>query len=202
MTVEAPPSTLANPLLTALFAEARNHVSAWEDRPLPPGTVEALYEAMRQGPTSGNCQPARLVFVETAPARERLMACVSSANREKMRGAPLTVIVATDPLFYDHLDQTFPLNDARSWFTSSPELARETAFRNGTLQGAYLILAARALGLTANAMSGFKPDLVREAFLAAEGWEPNFLISIGHAAPATAGTRLPRLDFATACRRI
>lgn len=193
--------TSESKVLDTVLNAARTHF-AWQDRPLPEGTVERLYDAVRLGPTSGNCTPARFIFVETDEAKERLLPCLSSGNREKTKAAPLSVIVAQDPEFYEHLPELFPHNDARSWFTSSPELAAETAFRNSSLQGAYLILAARALGLDAGPMSGFKPDLVKEAFLADSKWEPNFIVNIGYGRPDALFDRLPRLDFSTACKRV
>ncbi|MBP0616473.1 malonic semialdehyde reductase [Jiella mangrovi] len=195
------PETSAETSLDQILTKARTHFE-WQDRPLPEGTVERLYAAVRMGPTSANCSPARFVFVESPEAKERLLPCLSSGNREKTRTAPLTVIIAHDPQFHDHLPELFPHADAKSWFVSSPEFAAETALRNGSLQGAYLMLAARAMGLDVGAMSGFTPDAVREAFLAESGWQPNFIVNIGYGRPEALFDRSPRLDFATACRRV
>lgn len=185
--------------LDLLFREARTF-TAWADRPLPEDTARRLYDMLRLGPTSANCSPARFVFVATPQGKERLRPALSRGNTDQTMAAPMTVIVAHDPLFYDRLPDLFPHADARAWFTGSAAAAAETAFRNGTLQGAYLILAARALGLDAGPMSGFDRDRLRAAFLAEEGWEPNFLVNIGYGDRASLKPRLPRLDFDTACR--
>jgi 3-hydroxypropanoate dehydrogenase len=140
--------------LNLLFTEARTQ-NGWQDRPLPDGTIEALYELVKFGPTSANCSPARFIFVQTPEGKERLRPALSGGNTKKTMAAPLTVIVAHDPLFYDKLGELFPHTDAKPWFTSPPGKAEETAFRNGTLQGAYMIMAARALGLDCGPMSGF-----------------------------------------------
>lgn len=202
MTVESSfTRSSGNDLLDTILTNARTHFE-WQDKPLPEGAVERLYEAVRLGPTSGNCTPARFVFIETAEARERLLPCMSSGNREKTKTAPLNVIVAQDPKFYDHLPDLFPHNDAKSWFTSSPELAAETAFRNSSMQAAYLVVAARAMGLDAGPMSGFKPDMISEAFLSGTGWLPNMIVNIGYGRRDALFERLPRLDFETACRKV
>lgn len=194
MTLDLTPETLTD----RLFTEARSQ-NAWTDQPLPPGTAERLYDLVKFGPTSANCSPARFIFVQSAAGKERLRPALSSGNLAKTMAAPLTVIVAHDPAFYDKLPQLFPHVDARPWFTSTPGVAEETAFRNGTLQGGYLIMAARALGLDCGPMSGFKPDVVEQAFMASTGWKANFLINIGYGDPAAVFKRLPRLSFAEAC---
>jgi 3-hydroxypropanoate dehydrogenase len=137
--------------------------------------------------------------VRTPEGKERLRPALSSGNLAKTMAAPLTVIVAHDPKFYDKLPQLFPHVDARPWFTSTPGVAEETAFRNGTLQGGYLIMAARALGLDCGPMSGFKVDVVEQAFMADTGWKANFLINIGYGDQAALFGRLPRLTFEQAC---
>lgn len=187
-----------NPTLESLFTEARSQ-NAWDPRPLPEGTAERLYELVKHGPTSANCSPGRFVFLQSAAAKERLRPALSSGNLAKTMAAPLTVIVAHDPRFYDKLPQLFPHADARPWFTSTPGMAEETAFRNGTLQGAYLMLAARALGLDCGPMSGFKADLVEAEFMAQTGWKANFLVNIGFGDPKAVFPRLPRLSFPQAC---
>ena len=126
--------------LATLFAEARTF-TRWQDRPVPEGAVETALVMAQRGPTSGNCQPMRLVLVRSPAGKERLLPCVSAGNFEKVRTAPVTAIVAYDREFYDHLPRLYPHTDARSWFTTDAALALETAFRNGSLQGAYLILA-------------------------------------------------------------
>lgn len=182
-----------------LFRTARTH-NRWQDRPLPAAIAQTLYDLVKMGPTSANCSPARFVFVHTPEGKERLRPALSRGNLDKTMAAPLTVIVAHDPNFHDHLPTLFPHADARSWFTGSETVARETAFRNGTLQGGYLIMAARTLGLDVGPMSGFDRDKVTEAFLRDAGWEANFLVNIGYGDPAGLFDRLPRLPFEVACR--
>jgi 3-hydroxypropanoate dehydrogenase len=151
------------------------------------------------GPTSANSGPARFVFVRTTEAKERLKPALSAGNLEKTMAAPVTVIVAYDPRFYDELPRLFPHADARAWFAGNEALAEETAFRNSTLQGAYLIMAARALGLDCGPMSGFDRAKVDEAFLAGRGWKSNFLVNLGYGDPEGVLERLPRLSFDEAC---
>jgi 3-hydroxypropanoate dehydrogenase len=186
------------PTLEMLFTKARSQ-NAWAATPLPDGIAERLYDLVKWGPTSANCSPARFIFVKSAAGKEKLRPALSSGNLAKTMAAPLTVIVAHDPKFYDKLPELFPHVDARPWFTSTPGVAEETAFRNGTLQGGYLIMAARALGLDCGPMSGFKVDVVEQAFMADTGWKANFLINIGYGDPAAVFGRLPRLAFAEAC---
>jgi len=183
-----------------LFREARTH-NKWRDEPVSDDTLIALHELLKWGPTSANCAPARFLFLRTREAKERLAPALSAGNLEKTLAAPVTAIVAYDPRFYEHLPRLFPHNaDARSWFTSNDALAATTAFRNGTLQGGYLIIAARALGLDVGAMSGFDNDKVDAEFLAAEGWRSNFLCNLGYGDPAGLFPRSPRFDFADVCR--
>jgi 3-hydroxypropanoate dehydrogenase len=197
MTSETP--ALEASALDLLFREARTH-NKFTSEPIPDETLHALYEVLKYGPTSANSSPARFVFVRTPEGKEKLKPALSSGNLEKTMAAPVTVIVAYDPKFYDHLPTLFPHNpDAKSWFTSSESLAATTAFRNGTLQGAYLMLAARSLGLDVGAMSGFDNAKVDEAFLAQKGWRSNFLCNLGHGDPEGLFPRSPRLPFEDAC---
>jgi len=185
--------------LDLLFREARTH-NRFTDEPVSDDELRALYEILKNGPTSANCSPARFLFLRTREAKHKLAPALSSWNLEKTMAAPVTAIVAYDPKFYEKLPQLFPHNpDARSWFTSNDSLAATTAFRNGTLQGAYLILAARAVGLDTGAMSGFDNGMVDELFLADRGWRSNFLCNLGHGDPAGLFPRSPRLDFDEAC---
>ena len=184
--------------LDQLFRTARTH-NAWQDRPVDDATLHAVYDLLRMGPTSANSSPARFVFVRTPEGKARLRPALSSGNLDKTMKAPVTVIVAYDPRFYDHLPKLFPHADAKSWFTSNAELAEVTAFRNGTLQGAYLVIAARAAGLDAGPMSGFDNGRVDAAFLDAHGWKSNFLVNMGYGDPAAMLPRSPRLDFDDAC---
>jgi 3-hydroxypropanoate dehydrogenase len=140
------------------------------------------------------------VFLRTPEAKEKLRPALSPGNVEKTMAAPVTVIVAHDPTFYDLLPKLFPHADAKSWFSSNYDFAQETAFRNGTLQGAYLILAARAIGLDCGPMSGFDKSMVDSLFLADRNWKSNFLINLGHGDPAGLFPRSPRLEFDEACQ--
>ncbi|WP_312064824.1 malonic semialdehyde reductase [Pantoea septica] len=190
---------LDNTALDQLFNEARTH-SYWQDKPLEAGILEQLYALTALGPTSANCSPGRFVFVTSQEGKEKLKPALSSGNVEKTMTAPVTVIVAHDMAFYDRLPQLFPHADARSWFTGSPELVKETAFRNSSLQAGYLILAARALGLDAGPMSGFDPSKVNEAFFADNSWQVNMLINLGYGDNEKLHPRLPRLRFEQACK--
>lgn len=185
--------------LATLFTEARTQ-NGWTDEAIPEDTLRALYHLVKLAPTSANCSPGRFVFVVGAAAKEKLRPALSSGNIGKTMSAPVTVIAAYDAEFYDRLPELFPHADARSWFTSSPALAEETAFRNATLQAGYLILAARALGLDAGPLSGFDRAKVDTSFFAGTTWKSNFLINLGKGDPSKLFARLPRLDFAEACR--
>ena len=185
--------------LDLLFREARTH-NKWQDDAVSDETLHELYDLLKQGPTSANCSPARFLFLRTKEAKERLAPALSSGNLAKTMAAPVTVIVAYDPKFYEHLPKLFPHNpDATSWFTSNESLAATTAFRNGTLQGAYLMMAARALGLDTGGMSGFDNAKVDAEFLAGRGWRSNFLVNLGKGDPEGLFGRSPRLSFDEAC---
>jgi len=184
--------------LDTLFRTARTHY-AWTDRPVDPALLHQLYDLMKLGPTSANCSPARLVFVTSSAARERLRPTLSKGNLAKTMSAPVTVIVARDERFYEALPRLFPHTDAKSWFTENADLARDTAMRNASLQGAYLILAARALGLDCGPMSGFDVDAVNATFFAGKSWRVNFLCNLGYGDQAGLQRRLPRLEFEEAC---
>ena len=185
--------------LDLLLREARSH-NRFTDQPVTDDELRALHGLLKQGPTSANCSPARFLFLRTREAKQKLAPALSSGNLDKTMQAPVTAIVAYDPILYDMRPIIFPHNPyAMSWLTVNDSLAATTAFRNGTLQGAYLILAARALGLDTGAMSGFNNDMVDELFLADRGWRSNFLCNIGHGDPAGLFPRSPRLDFDEAC---
>jgi 3-hydroxypropanoate dehydrogenase len=190
--------TLDAGALDALFREARTH-NVWLDQPVTDDDLKAVFELIKFGPTSANCSPARFVFVRSPEAKEKLKPALSAGNLPKTMAAPVTAIVAYDPKFYDHLPKLFPHADARAWFVSSEALAQETAFRNSTLQGAYFILAARALGIDTGPMSGFDKAKVDEAFFSENGWKSNFLINLGHGDGSKLFERSPRLEFAEAC---
>ncbi|GLK91798.1 malonic semialdehyde reductase [Pseudomonas turukhanskensis] len=185
--------------LASLFSAARSH-NGWTDQPIADDVLRQLYDLMKMAPTSANCSPARFVFLRTPAAKERLAPALSKGNLEKTMTAPVSVIVAWDTAFYEHLPALFPHADAKSWFTHSPEAAHETAFRNGSLQGAYLIMAARALGLDVGALSGFDTRQVNAEFFAGSTWTANFIVNLGYGNPEKLFGRLPRLAFEDACQ--
>lgn len=185
--------------LATLFTEARTH-NGWQDKPVSDDLLKQAYDLARMGPTSANCCPLRIVFVRSVEQKERLAPALSSGNLAKTMSAPVTAILAYDPEFYELLPELFPHGDARSWFTSSPELAHETAFRNSSLQAAYLIIALRSLGLDTGPMSGFDAQKVNETFLAESGWKANFLLNIGYGDSSKIYPRAPRLDFDRVCK--
>ena len=183
----------------SLFTHARTH-NGWLDKPVRDEQLREIYDLLKMGPTSANCSPARIVFVRTAEGKTKLRPALSSGNVEKTMQAPATAIVAWDRAFYDRLPELFPHGDARSWFTSSPQMVEETAFRNSSLQAAYLIFACRALGLDTGPMSGFDREMVDAAFFADGGWKSNLLINIGYGDTSKLYARLPRLPFDDACQ--
>lgn len=185
--------------LDTLFRTARTHYR-WLDQPVSDDELRAVYDLMKMPPTSANCSPARVLFLRTPAAKERLRPALSAGNVDKAMAAPVIAIVATDPAFYERLPFLYPQADARSWFAGNDDLASITASRNATLQGAYLILAARAAGLDCGPMSGFDNDRVDTEFLATDGWKSNFLLCLGHGDPADNPPRSPRLSFDEACR--
>jgi 3-hydroxypropanoate dehydrogenase len=198
-TIKELPMSIEPAGLDLLFREARTH-NKWKPEPVSDETLHHLYDVLKFGPTSANCSPARFVFIRTKEGRDKLAPALSSGNMEKTMTAPVTVIVAYDPKFYEKLPTLFPHNkDAMSWFTSNDALAATTAFRNGTLQGAYLMIAARSVGLDTGAMSGFDNAKVDEAFFSASGWRSNFLVNLGYGDPEGLFNRSPRLPFNEAC---
>ena len=186
--------TLPKTAIDQLFLEARTH-NAWRAQPVSDSQLRQLVDVMKMAPTSANCSPARLLFVKSAEAKEKLRPHLSAGNLDKTMTAPVTAIIAYDLKFYDHLPKLFPHADAKSWFTSSETHANTTAFRNGTLQGAYLILACRALGLDCGGMSGFDNAGVDAAFFADTTYKSNFLLNIGYGDPKGLFERSPRFDF-------
>lgn len=186
--------------LDVLFRTARTH-SAWLDKPVSDVTLEALYDLLRAGPTSANSSPARFVFVKSPEGKERLRPHLSAGNTDKTMQAPVTAIVAYDTAFTEFLPKLFPHEpDAPSWFEGDEEKMFMNAFRNGTLQGAYLILAARALGLDCGPMSGFDAAGVDASFFPDGRWRSNFLCNLGYGDPGLLPPRNPRLDFDEAAR--
>lgn len=185
--------------LNQLFREARTH-NGWDDTPVSSTMIHAIYDLMKMGPTSANCSPARLIFVTSDAAKDRLIPHMADGNKDKTKAAPCVAIIGHDMEFYEKLPELFPHTDAKSWFVGNDELIRETAFRNGTLQGAYLMLAARSLGLDCGPMSGFDKDGVREEFFAGTRVEPNFICNIGVGTEDNLFDRSPRLPFDDACQ--
>lgn len=181
-----------------LFTDARTH-NGWLATPVSDETLHEIYDLMKWGPTSANCSPARIVFVRSAAGKEKLRPALSSGNLDKTMTAPVTAIVAWDSEFYERLPELFPHGDARSWFTSSPALAEETAFRNSAMQAAYLIFACRALGLDTGPMSGFDREKLDAAFFTGSTLKSNLLINIGYGDASKLYGRLPRLGFSDAC---
>jgi 3-hydroxypropanoate dehydrogenase len=191
---------LSDAALDQIFRTARTF-NAWLPRDVSEAQLHELYELAKWGPTSANGSPMRVVFVKSKAAKARLAPFLSENNRAKTEAAPVTAIVAQDLAFYEKLPQLFPHADARSWFAGNPALIEATAFRNATLQGAYLILAARALGLDTGPMSGFDNAGVDQAFFAGTTFKSNFLINIGYGdASVNLFPRGPRLAFDEAAR--
>lgn len=186
------------PDAAALFQDGRTH-SRWTDEPVSDDQLRELYELLKLGPTSANCSPARLLFLRTQEAKEKLKPALSPGNIEKSMTAPVVTVVAYDPKFYDQLPRLFPHADARPWFADDDSLARDTAFRNSSLQAGYMILAARAVGLDCGPMSGFDNSMVDQLFLGAYGWRSNLLVTLGHGDSAALPPRAPRLSFDEAC---
>lgn len=190
---------LSDQALDTLFRQARTH-NAWRPEPVSETTIQALYELLKWGPTSANACPARFLFLTSAAAKEKLRPFLAPGNVDKTMSAPVVAIVAQDMKFYEKLPRLFPHADARSWFEGNAALIEQTAFRNSSLQGAYLIVAARALGLDCGPMSGFDAQGVKDAFFPREDFQPNFLCNIGYGDPAGLHPRAPRLAFDESCR--
>ncbi|QXM24585.1 malonic semialdehyde reductase [Elioraea tepida] len=190
---------LPDAALDTLFRTART-ANGWTGEPVPPETLVALYDLVKWGPTSANMQPLRVKFLVTTAAKERLRPHLSPGNVEKTMAAPVVAVLGQDLAFYEHLPRLFPHNpSARSWFEGKPELIRESALRNASLQGGYFILAARALGLDAGPMSGFDSEGVDREFWQGTSVKTNFLCNLGHADPSKTFPRSPRFDFTEVC---
>jgi 3-hydroxypropanoate dehydrogenase len=195
----APHGAISSPALDQLFREARTFRN-WLPPSIPLELLEQIYDLARLGPTSSNCCPARFLFLVTPEAKERLVPALSPGNVDKTRTAPVTVVIAWDSLFYEK----FPFlsagrEDPAKW-VGNPERAHETAFRNGSLQGAYFILAARAMGLDCGPMSGFDAKKVNAEFFPDGRWRANFLCNLGYGDRTKLFPRQPRLPFDEACR--
>ncbi len=184
--------------LDRLFTEARSH-NAWRDRPVEDAQLRRLADLIKAAPTSANCSPARIVFVTSQEAKERLKPCLAPGNVDKTMSAPVTAIIGMDTAFHEKLPRLFPHADARSWFEGKPELIEATAFRNSSLQGGYLIMAARALGLDVGPLSGFDAAKVEEAFFPCGTIKANFLCNLGYGDSSALFPRSPRFAFEEFC---
>ena len=186
---------LGEDALKQLFTDARTH-NAWQQKDVPDSVLREMVELMKMGPTSANCLPARLVFLKTEAAKKRIAPFLSEQNRAKSMSAPVCAIIGYDTQFYEHLPRLFPHNQtARTWFEGKPEVIQATVMRNGSLQGAYLMLAARALGLDCGAMSGFDNAGVDKEFFPDGRIRSNFVCNFGYGDPAGLFERSPRFAF-------
>ena len=191
-------SKLDTHALDQLFFKARTH-NKWQAREVPDALLHELTDLMKMGPTSANCSPARIVFVKSTAAKSKLEPLLSEGNRAKTMAAPVCAIIGSDQEFYEQLPKLFPHAPAKTWFVGNEAMIRDTAFRNSSLQGGYLILAARALGLDAGPMSGFDAKGVDEAFFGGTKFKSNFLCNLGYGDPAGLLPRSPRFEFAEFC---
>lgn len=198
---------MSNPMndaaLDQIFRTARTYrrsAEAWLDKPVDDALLRQAYDLAKFGPTSANSQPLRVVFVRSAEAKGRLSKTLSASNVEQTLAAPVTAIVAADHAFYKHLPRLYKEEDAVPWFEGKPEAIATTAFRNSSLQGAYLIIALRALGLDCGPMSGFHSPSLDTEFFAGTEIKSNFLINIGYGDPSTVHPREERFTFDEACR--
>src|SRR5579871_1506022 len=191
---------LSDDALDQLFRKARTY-HGWRPEPVSDDQLRALYDLMKWGPTSANTCPARLVFLRTPESKQRLRAALAAGNVEQTMAAPVTAIVAYDLKFYDKLPKLFPHNPGmRERFAAAPQAAQIAAFRNGTLQGGYFIMAARAVGLDCGPMSGFDNAKVDTTFFAGTTWNSNFLCNLGYGDASKLHPRNPRLTFDEACK--
>jgi len=185
--------------LDTLFRKARSH-NGWQDKPVSDELLNQLYDLLKWGPTSANSCPARFVFVKSDEAKEKLKTALAEGNVEKSMTAPVVAIIAMDMEFYENLPRLFPHTDAKSWFEGKPEKIKETAFRDSTLQGAYMILAARSLGLDCGPMSGFDNAKLDAAFFPDGKVKSIFICAMGYGDESKLYPRGPRLEFDEVCR--
>jgi nitroreductase len=195
------PVKLDTVALNQLFNNARTH-NGWLDKPVADALLVELHDLMKWGPTSANCWPLRVVFVKSPAAKARLMPLLMEGNRAKAEAAPVTAILGMDMAFYEELPKLFPHADAKSWFVGNAALIDATAFRNSSLQGAYLMLAARALGLDCGPMSGFDADKLNAEFFAGTQIKTNFICNLGYGDDAQLFPRSPRPGFEEVCKII
>ena len=199
LTTKVPEMNLSDSALDQIFRQAHTHNDF--AGPVTDDDLRAIHDLMKWGPTTANSQPARFVFVRSPEAKARLRPALSSGNLDKTMAAPVVVIVAYDLEFYEKLPKLFPHTDARNWFAGKSDThILANAFRGGTLQGAYFLVAARALGFDCGPMSGFDNALLDAAFFGDGQWKSNFLINLGHGNPAKVHARNPRLPFEEECR--
>jgi 3-hydroxypropanoate dehydrogenase len=191
--------SLPEEALERIFTKARTH-NGWLSEPVDDNLLKQIYDLMKWGPTSANSCPARIVFVKSTQAKEKLLPCMAPGNVEKTKTAPVTAIIAKDMEFYEKLPTLFPHAPARSWFAGNQPFIESTAFQSSTLQGAYFMIAARSLGLDCGPMAGFDNAKVDEAFLKGTTWKSNFICNIGYGDPSKLYPRSPRLDFNEACK--
>jgi 3-hydroxypropanoate dehydrogenase len=191
--------TLDDAALDLLFREARTY-TAWLPKPVTDEQLHAIYELFKWGPTSANTSPARVLFLKSEEAKARLLPVLAPNNVEKSRTAPVVAVIAYDVEFYEKLPELYPSVDARAWFVGKADLIQATAFRNGTLQGAYFILAARALGLDCGPMSGFDAEKLDAEFFPDGTWKANFVCNLGYGDAEKLYPRNPRLSFDEACK--
>ncbi|MBS4089812.1 malonic semialdehyde reductase [Pseudomonas rustica] len=189
---------LAEQAIEQLFLNARSH-NGWLEKPVDEAVIKRLYALLSQGPTANNSNPARFVFVQSDAAKQRLLPALRGLNGEKMLTAPVTAIIAIDSQFHELLPQLFTAYDLAARLREEPALAATIAFRNSTLQGAYLILAARALGLDCGPMSGFDSDVVDAEFFPDGRWKTNFLVSLGYGDASKLYPKGARLSFEQSC---
>lgn len=195
MTTQYHGSSLSGDALDQIFREARSY-NGWLDRPVRDEHLQAIWDLMKMGPTSANMLPARIVWIKSDAAKAKLVAAASAGNQEKIRTAPVTAVIGMDIDFHEELPWLFPHTDAKSWFEGDVEGRKEGAFRNSSLQGAYLMIAARALGLDCGPMSGFNADAVNAAFFSDDDRvKVNFICSIGYGDPKSIFGRSPRPEF-------
>ena len=186
-------------LLDLIFLNGRTH-SVWLDKPVDNDLLRQVYDLAKMGPTSLNSCPMRITFVKSLEAKEKLKSCLDEGNVAKTMTAPVTAILGYDLEFYEQLPKLFPYKDVRSWFVGKASFIQDTAFRNGTLQGAYLMLAARSLGLDCGPMSGFDNAAVDKAFFANTSIQSNFLCNLGYGDSSKLSPRLARLSFDEICK--
>ena len=190
---------LADTVLAQLFTDARSQ-NGWLDKPVEEGLLHRLYDLTKMGPTSANSTPARFLFIRSSEAKARLKPAIAEFNLEKTMTAPVTCVVANDSKFYEHMKMLFPHRDMTEMFRGNPKMSETSAMRSGSLQGGYLMIAARALGLDVGPLSGFDNAKVDAEFFPDGRWQSNFIVNLGYGDPSKVFGRLPRLSFDVACR--